>query len=647
MVSKRAAGGRAGARRTAIPAPLRETAYDSPFPPIADLGFLSDCHTAALVTSDGSIEWMCVPHFDSPSLFGALLDRGAGSWRVGPYGVYVPAGRRYMPGTNMIETTWSTPQGWVRVVDALTVGLWHDNKRGSSHTRPPTDYDADHLLVRMIECLQGQVQMEVVCEPMLDYGAREATWEEVTGGPPGLSVLDASNGDGNGEEAIGVRLFSDIRMGIEGNRSHGRHTMVPGERRYCALSWTEDRQGPETVEQAKLRLDTTAQFWRNWLAEGNYPEHPWRPALQRSALALKGLTFMPTGALLAAATTSLPETPGGARNWDYRYCWMRDATFALWGLHALGLDWEADDFVEYVADMHRREDGALQIVYGIKGQTDLTESTLDHLGGYQGARPVRIGNGAFKQRQNDVYGAVLDSVYLHAKQRDHIPERLWPVLTDQVRCAAAAWREPDQGIWEARGKPHHYVSSKLMCWVAMDRGARLAERRGDADEARSWQAEADTIREEVLDKGVSERGVFRQHYDTDALDASTLLIPLFRFLPAEDERVRATVTAIGEELTEGGLVLRYRPEETDDGLRGEEGTFLICSFWMVSALSEIGERREAERLCERLLAFASPLGLYAEELEASSGRHLGNYPQAFTHLALINAVTHVIEGQSV
>jgi len=616
---------------------------DSPFPPIADLGFLSDCHTGALVASDGSIEWMCVPHFDSPSVFGALLDRGAGAWRVGPYGVYVPAGRRYLPGTNLIETTWSTAQGWVRVVDALTVGLWHDNKHGSSHTRPPTDYDADHLLVRMIECLQGQVQMEIVCEPMLAYGEREATWEEVTGGPPGLSVLDASDGQGEGEDAMGVRLFSDIRMGIEGNRSHGRHTMVQGERRYCALSWTEERGGPESVEQAELRLDTTAQFWRSWLAEGSYPEHPWRGYLQRSALALKGLTFMPTGALLAAATTSLPETPGGERNWDYRYCWMRDASFALWGLHALGLDWEADDFVEYVADMQRREDGALQIMYGIKGEVDLAESTLGHLGGYQGARPVRIGNGAYKQRQNDVYGAVLDSVYLHAKQRDHIPERLWPVLTDQVRCASAVWREPDQGIWEARGEPHHYVSSKLMCWVAMDRGARLAERRGIVEDAERWQAEADAVREELLKKGVSERGVFRQHYDTEALDASTLLVTLFRFLPPEDERVRATVTAIREELTEGGLVLRYRPEETDDGLHGDEGTFLICSFWLVTALSEIGEHREAEHLCERLLAYASPLGLYGEELEASSGRHLGNYPQAFTHLALINAVTHVIE----
>jgi GH15 family glucan-1,4-alpha-glucosidase len=628
--------------QTTIPAAAGSlaTSSDSPFPPIAEYGFLSDCHTGALVAADGSIEWMCLPYFDSPSVFGALLDRGAGSWRLGPYGVYVPAGRRYIPGTNMVETTWMTPQGWLRVTDALTIGEWHDNEHGSSHTRPPTDFDADHLLVRVVECIQGQVSVEVVCEPMLEYGAAPATWTVVDDGSDGgTCAVDAAH------ETTGFRLYSDIRMGVEGNRVHGRHTMHEGERRFCALSWTESRGGPRTIEEAGDCLSRTSHFWRSWLAEGSYPDHPWRISLERSALALKGLTFMPTGALVAAPTTSLPETPGGERNWDYRYCWMRDASFTLWALHALGLNWEADDFIQYVADVPRNEDGSLQIMYGVKGDKDLEETILPQLKGYEGARPVRIGNGAYKQRQNDVFGAVLDSVYLHAKRRDHIPERLWPVLTDQVECAAKAWKEPDQGVWEARGEPHHYVSSKLMCWVAMDRGARLAERRGHIDHAQNWQAIAEEIRQDILERGVDERGVFRQHYGTDALDASTLLVPLVRFLRADDPRVRATVMAVREELTEGGLVLRYRPEETDDGLEGEEGTFLICSFWLVSALSEIGENREAEHLCARLLSYASPLGLYAEELEASSGRHLGNYPQAFTHLALINAVTHVIKAQ--
>jgi GH15 family glucan-1,4-alpha-glucosidase len=403
--------------------------------------------------------------------------------------------------------------------------------------------------------------------------------------------------------------------------------------------------GPTGRQDAEDRLAATEHYWRGWLAGGRFPDHRWRGHLHRAALTLKGLIYAPTGATLAAATTSLPEAPGGERNWDYRYCWMRDATFTLWGLHALGFDWEADDFMQFVADLKRNEDGTLQIMYGIDGERDLTESTLDHLTGYEGAVPVRIGNGAYDQRQNDVFGSVLDSIYLHTKMGGHIPQRLWPVIEDQVVGAIAVWDQPDQGIWEARGEPKHYVSSKLMCWIAVDRGARLAGREGEVKLAQEWQIVADQIREDILEKGVSERGVFRQHYETDALDASTLLIPINRFLPPDDERVRNTVLAIADELTEQGFVLRYRTDETDDGLKGEEGTFLICSFWLVSALSEIGETDRAAKLCERLLQHASPLGLYAEELDAESGRHLGNYPQAFTHLALINAVMHVISDE--
>jgi GH15 family glucan-1,4-alpha-glucosidase len=439
--------------------------------------------------------------------------------------------------------------------------------------------------------------------------------------------------------------MSDMRMGIEGSDAHARHTLREGEKRYCSLSWDADLGGPWTYAEADAYILRTAHYWREWLASGTYPDHPWRAYLQRSALVLKGLTYAPTGAMIAALTTSLPETPGGERNWDYRYCWMRDATFTLWGLHALGLDWEANDFMEYVADLPRNKDGSLQIMYGIGGERNLRESTLRHLKGYEGARPVRKGNGAYNQRQNDVYGAVLDSVYLHTKRHDHIPDRLWPVLCDQVEGARRVWRKPDQGIWEARGAPQHYVSSKLMCWVALDRGARLAELRGEADIAQRWQRGAEEIRADILAHGVDKRGVFVQHYDTVALDASTLLVPLVRFLPPDDERVRATVLAIADELNDHGLILRYRVDETDDGLHGEEGTFLICSFWLVSALSEIGEGAHARELCEQLLAHASPLALYAEELDARSGRHLGNFPQAFTHLALINAVTHVIENE--
>jgi GH15 family glucan-1,4-alpha-glucosidase len=392
------------------------------------------------------------------------------------------------------------------------------------------------------------------------------------------------------------------------------------------------------------RLDSTEEFWRHWLRDGDFPDHPWRIHLQRSALVLKGLTYAPTGAILAAPTTSLPETPGGERNWDYRYSWIRDSTFSLWALHTLGFDQEAREFMRFVLDVCR-EDPNLQIMYGIGGEKRLTEQTLDHLGGYGGAQPVRTGNGAFDQRQNDVWGALLDSIYIHEKAlRGSGTPADRKLIREQVEDAIAAWPNPDQGIWESRGEPQHYVSSKLMIWVAVDRGARLARSVGIEEVAEGWQETADQLRAEILERGVRD-GVFRQHYETDALDASTLLVPLVRFLPPDDRRVRATVEAIAEQLTEHGLVLRYKVEETDDGLSGEEGTFLICSFWLVSALSEIGEAERARTLCERLLGMAGWLDLYAEELEAQSGRHLGNFPQAFTHLALINAVSHVIADE--
>ena len=357
---------------------------------------------------------------------------------------------------------------------------------------------------------------------------------------------------------------------------------------------------------------------------------------------IKGLTYMPTGALVAALTTSLPETPGGERNWDYRYAWMRDSTFTLQALHLLGLEWEADEFMQFVADIEPNGDGGLQIMYGIDGRRDLTESFREELTGYGGAYPVRIGNGAFDQRQNDVYGAVLDSILKHTMHSQRLPRRLWPIVEAQAECATKVWRKPDQGIWEARGKPQHYVSSKLMCWVAMDRAAKLAAIRGNPDLEAKWGATAAEIHADILGHGITKDGVLRQHYDTDALDASTLLAPIFGFLPGEDERMHASVLAIADDLTEHGFVLRYRTDETDDGLSGKEGTFLICSFWLVSALSIVGEAQRAHDLMERLLRVASPLGLYAEEFDSDTGRHLGNFPQAFSHLALIEASSRII-----
>ena len=401
---------------------------------------------------------------------------------------------------------------------------------------------------------------------------------------------------------------------------------------------------PETFEEADERLEGTAQFWREWLARGRFPDHPWREHLQRSALTLKGLIFAPTGAMLAAATTSLPETPAGERNWDYRFAWIRDSTFGLWGLYTLGFDDEANDFFYFVADA-AEDEADLQVMYAINGELELPESTLPHLSGYEGARPVRIGNDAYRQRQHDTWGALLDSVYLHVRSREHLPERLWPTLVRQVDSALAAWREPDRGIWEVRGEPRHFTSSKVFCWLAADRGARLAAMHDETGLAARWHAAAREIHDDVCTNGTDERGVFVQHYDTTALDASVLLLPLVRFLPPTDRRIRATIDAVSEELTVDGLVLRYRVDETDDGLSGEEGTFTICSFWLVSALVEIGELERARKLCEKLLAMGSSLQLYAEEIDPVSGRHLGNFPQAFTHLALINAVMHVVRAE--
>jgi GH15 family glucan-1,4-alpha-glucosidase len=611
----------------------QSAAAPSPFTPIADYAFLSNCHTGALVAPDGAIDWLCVPAFDSPSVFASLLDREAGFFRLGPYGISHPADRAYEPGTNVLATTWKTPAGWIVVRDALTMGPRGRPDEITPHTRPPADDDGDHMLVRTVECIEGSVEIELVCEPSFDYGRTPAEWTMVDGS------RRAADGTGAGQT---IRLVSDLALGIEGNRVRGRHVLAAGERAFCALTWAEELEAPQTDDEAAARLAATTRFWRSWLGRARIPDHRFREPVQRSALAIKGLTYMPTGATVAALTTSLPETPGGERNWDYRYTWMRDTTFTLQALHWLNLDWEADEFMQFVADIEPTEDGSLQIMYGIDGRRDLTESTLDHLSGYAGARPVRIGNGAFDQRQNDVFGAVLDSLLLHTRKSGRLPQRLWPVVESQADCASKVWREPDQGIWEARGAPQHYVSSKLMGWVALDRAANLAELRGDTEKAAGWRATAEEIRADILEHGVSERGVLRQHYETDSLDASVLLAAIFGFLPGDDERLQATVMAISEELTENGFVLRYRTDETDDGLSGKEGTFLICSFWLVSALAIVGELQQARDLMEKLLRIASPLGLYAEEFDADTGRHLGNFPQAFSHLALMEAAARIV-----
>jgi GH15 family glucan-1,4-alpha-glucosidase len=607
----------------------------SSFPPIAEYAFLSDCEVSALVASDGAVEWLCLPRPDAPSVFAALLDRRAGFFEFAPANARVPDARRYLPGTNVLETTWHTPTGWVTVHDLLVVGPLRSEERREGYRRVPGDNAATGTLLRIATCFSGRVEMQVNCLPLFDYGRTAGSW---TYDESGYESVAVQSGD------VALELSGTIRLGTSGVRAYGRTTLEEGERAFVALSW--GGRPPRSLEDALDELHGTEEYWRGWLSNGSMPDHRYRPYIERSALALKALSYAPTGAIMAAGTTSLPETPGGERNWDYRFTWIRDAAFMLRALHHLGFDWEAYEYFAFILDTlsENASDDTfdIQIMYGIGGETDLTEHTLDHLSGYEDSRPVRVGNGAYDQHQHDVWGMLLESVAAHIRRGGQIGPRAWAGLSSLVDTAIERAPEPDQGIWEMRGEPQHFVASKVMCWVAIDRAVRLARGRNDHEQADKWQAAADAVQADILEHGVDQRGVFTQYYGTDALDASLLLIPLMGFLPPDDVRVKATVLAIADELTQDGLVLRYRVDTTDDGLSGEEGTFTICSFWLVSALTMVGEVARASALFEKLLSFAGPLLLYAEEIDATTGLHLGNFPQAFTHLALIDAAERLI-----
>jgi alpha,alpha-trehalase len=614
----------------------------STFPPIADYGLLSNCEQSCLVAPDGSVEWLCLPRPDSPSVFASLLDRAAGSFRFGPSNAHVPQNRRYVPGTMVLETTWQTPTGWMTVHDLLVIGPIQSEGRRADYHRAPTDFGAVGALVRIATCISGRVEAVVNCAPLFDYGTAGGTWSYQGDGYRAMTITPK---EGN----LSLELAGTVPLGVLGARGYGRTTLTQGQSAFVVLSWGGAKV-PASQEEAFTALNTTVDFWRDWLSTAKIPDHPWKPYIDRSALTLKALSYAPTGAIMAAATTSLPETPGGARNWDYRYTWIRDSSFMLRSLYRLGFDWEAIEYFGFIIDAVSSGDlnrnFELQIMYGIGGERDLTEKTLDHLSGYRGARPVRVGNGAWNQKQHDVWGMILDALCVQFRRgAEQIVAPVWEGLGGFVDAALQHWHEPDQGIWEVRGDPKHFTASKVMCWVAAARGADLAEERGDEERAKRWRAGAEKIKAEILAKGVSDRGVFRQHYKTDDLDASLLLLPIMGFLPPDDERVKATVLAIADELTKDGLVLRYRVEGTDTGFEGEEGTFTICSFWLVSALAMIGETQRAHALCQKLLSFAGPLYLYAEEIDTTTGQHLGNFPQAFTHLALIEALLLLIESE--
>jgi GH15 family glucan-1,4-alpha-glucosidase len=618
-------------------------AIEAIFPPIADYALLSDCENTCLVAPTGGIEWLCLPRPHDPSVFGTILDRAAGSFRLAPADTAVPANRRYVPGTMVLATTWQTRTGWLAVRDFLAVGPWHrTSDRSALHRRTPSDFDARHTLVRVATCLHGTVDLVLDCEPSFDYGRHDAHWEYA-----GLAydTVHTTN-----SEFIALTLTGDLRLGIEGRAIRARHRLTEGETCYVALSWAE-RPPPADGAEAARSLEETSRFWRGWIDGGRFPDHPWREQLQRSALTLKALTYASSGALLAAPTTSLPEQPGGHRNWDYRYTWVRDAAFTLWAMHALGFDAEADDFLAFLGDVLEPNGstsppvGALAVLYAADGTMPPEETELEHLSGYGGSKPVRVGNAADRQEQLDILGAIVDCVYQHTRSRDSLTERAWRLVVHTVETTLQRWQQPDHSIWETRGEPQQFTFSKVMCWVAADRGARLAALRGESERADRWWDAALHIHADVCEHGVDQDGRFTQAYGSRELDASLLLLPLMRFLPPTDPRLRATVLGIDEELGDDGFVRRYRTESTDDGIGEPEATFTVCSFWLVSALVEIGEHSRARKLCERLLGAASTLGLYGEELDPATGRQLGNFPQALTHLALVNAVLHVIEAE--
>jgi GH15 family glucan-1,4-alpha-glucosidase len=583
--------------------------------PISDYGLIGDMRTAALVGLDGSIDWCCLPRFDSGSVFAALLDseRG-GTWSVHPEGRWTSS-QRYLPRTNILETTFRTADGaMVSVTDFMPV---------AEDGRPSGPHPEIH---RRLRCTRGNALMSMVFMPRFEYGARTTRLEVLRAG---LFATDRT------DQVLTLSSAQPFEWMIEQSTATTRFPLAKGEERWVVLRYDDDDIHPAGRYESARKLDNTAAFWQRWSSKVRY-RGPFRGMVKRSALALKLLTHAETGAMIAAPTTSLPETIGGLRNWDYRFVWLRDAAFTLAALDAVGHYREADQFMRFLKKVCRHEGGGhLQIMYGIDGRRDLIERQLDHLSGYRNSRPVRVGNGAAGQLQLDVYGEVLETADIWRRNHE-MTEGTWRVLRGLVDWVSKNWHLPDSSIWEVRGEVRHYVFSKVMSWVALDRGVRMAEELSLESDTAAWRAARDALHAEIMERGWSEkRQSFVQSYDDDALDAATLAIPMVRFLPWNHPRVHGTVRAVARELTtvDGELVYRYRHP---DGLEGEEGAFSICTFWLAQALAMIGERERAERVFRRMLRHANHVGLYSEEIDPATGEFLGNFPQAFTHIALIN-----------
>jgi GH15 family glucan-1,4-alpha-glucosidase len=610
---------------TTYPGPeTTRSAKNGAFRPIAEYGLLADCNSAALVDRAGSISWLCLPRYDSTAVFARILDPDGGHWSITPTGAY-RSERRYVPGTLVIETTFATETGSVTLIDALAFA------EGQRHHE--LGLAAPHLVLRLVECLVGEVELRLELAPRPEYGLVK----------PLFRPTEAGGRTFGGPNQIVASV--PIETSIEDSTMAGTFTVSAGERVGFAMQWAPPEgpaPGPFPPEMVAERLDDTIEGWRSWEAEHDIYAGPHRELVRLSSRVLKGLTYRPTGAIVAAPTTSLPETVGGERNWDYRYAWIRDASLTLEALYIGACSDEAEEFVSFMTSAAggRASERSLQIMYGIAGEHDLSERELPHLRGWRDSAPVRVGNGAWGQTQLDVYGELLNSLHLYREQLGELHPEIQRFVADLANTAARRWRETDAGMWEMRGEPRHHLSSKVLCWVALDRAIALAPQLGMHAEVERWTAERDEIRDAVLTRGWSEaRQAYAQSFDSDELDAAQLLMPILGFLPATDERMRSTIDAIADELTEDGLVLRYRNAEglNADGLSGEEGTFVICSFWLVSALAKAGEVDRAEKLFDQLVSYANDLGLLAEEIDTAAGEQLGNFPQAFSHIGLITS----------
>jgi GH15 family glucan-1,4-alpha-glucosidase len=614
---------------TTRPAPdMQAISPTAQFQPIAAYGLLADCNSAALVDRDGSIGWLCLPRYDSPAVFARMLDPDAGHWRIKPTGAY-RSERRYLPGTLVIETTFATETGTVKLTDAMAFA------EGQRHHE--LGFGAPHLILRLAEGASGEVELEFELAPRPEYGLVKPLFRA------------AENGGRTFGGPNQVVVSSGVPTAIEDSTMSARFTVSEGQRVGFALQWVPpEGPAPEpfSPDGVAARIADTVEAWRSWEAEHDIYEGPHRERVRLSARVLKGLTYRPTGAIVAAPTTSLPETVGGERNWDYRYSWIRDSSLTLEALYIGACSDEAEEFVSFMTSSAggRASERSLQIMYGIAGEHDLTERELAHLRGWRGSSPVRVGNGAWGQTQLDVYGELLNSLHLYREQLGELHPEIQAFVADLANTAARRWRERGAGMWEMRGEPRHHVSSKVLCWVALDRAIALAPQLGEHANLEHWTAERDEIREAILTRGWSEaRQAYAQSFDSDELDAAQLLMPIFGFLPATDAWMRSTIEAIARDLTEDGLVLRYRNQDgmNADGLTGEEGTFVICSFWLVSALAKAGELDRAEELFDKLVSYANDLGLLAEEIDTSTGELLGNFPQAFSHIGLITAASEI------